>query len=198
MALQITQEEIWKDIEGYEGIYQISNTGKVKSLPKEWWTGRHYIKTPTKILKPSLDRKGYLKITLCKNTHHVTYRLHRLLATAFIPKVENKNFINHVDGNKINNNLSNLEWVTSKENNKHAQDTGLNPARYSQKQKEACKQTGLKNRKNIQMPELGDLYFVKKWSITKIAKYYGHSRDAVNLRLRELKKGGVQWLHNCL
>lgn len=100
-------KEIWKDIEGYEGVYHVSNLGRAKRVT----TGR--------ILKSGKDRGGYLQVDLCKNGKHKTHRIHRLVAQAFIPNPENKPEVNHIDENKTNNMVSNLEWMTAKENSNH-------------------------------------------------------------------------------
>ena len=100
-------KEFWKDIEGYEGIYQVSNLGRVKRVT----TGR--------ILKGCKDRGGYLVVSLSKNGMYKTHKIHRLVAQAFIPNQENKPDVNHIDEDKANNLYSNLEWVTAKENNNH-------------------------------------------------------------------------------
>lgn len=110
--------EIWKDIIGYEGLYQISNFGRVKSFPRRG--------TTTKILKPRINRQGYLLVDLCKNAKSKRFPLHRLVAQAFISNPENKPEPNHEDGNKFNNHVSNLKWVTKSENIQHAMNNGLN------------------------------------------------------------------------
>lgn len=109
--------EIWRKIEGFEK-YEVSNLGRVRSL--------NYRKTKeTKILKLCKDKKGYLKVNLYKSSKHSSKRVHRLVATAFIPNLDNKTQVNHIDGNKQNNTVSNLEWCTCSENNQHAYNTGL-------------------------------------------------------------------------
>jgi len=107
-----TQQEIWKDIKDYEGIYQVSNLGKVKSLDRIDSGGRF---RPEKILKQN-NNKGYLKVTLCKNKSVKYPNVHRLVALAFIPNPDNKLQVNHKDENKKNNCVDNLDWVTAKEN----------------------------------------------------------------------------------
>lgn len=106
--------EVWKDIEGSKGLYQISNFGNVKSL--------NYNHTKTeKQLKPVMHRNGYSVV----NLSGTIYSVHRLVAEAFIPNPDGKLQVNHIDGNKQNNHAFNLEWVTAKENMEHAVQNGL-------------------------------------------------------------------------
>ena len=108
--------ELWKDIEGFEG-YQVSNQGNVRSLKKG--------KEP-KILKPYDNGYGYLKVDLYKNNKQYKKRVHKLVAEAFIPNTtEGKTEVNHINGNKTDNRLINLEFVSRSENIKHAVNTGL-------------------------------------------------------------------------
>ena len=101
-------EEIYKDIEGYEGLYQVSNLGNVKSLKNN--------KTKKeKVLKLAI-RNGYLKVDLCKNNKKKTYNVHRLVAKAFIENNNNYYFVNHKDECRTNNVVENLEWCTQKYN----------------------------------------------------------------------------------
>lgn len=111
------QEEIWKDIPQYEGLYMASNLGRIKSLPKN-----HH---STLILKNKKTKDGYYETSLSKNGKAKFIRTHRLIAFTFIPNIENKPQINHIDGNKLNNNVNNLEWCTVQENKEHAIRTGL-------------------------------------------------------------------------
>lgn len=119
--------EVWKDIKGYEGLYQVSNLGRVKSLKRQRDVNLPYSNTatvPEKILKYGTSQ-GYLAVTLAKNKINKKIRVHKLVALNFIPNPDNKPHINHIDGNKHNNCVNNLEWVTPKENTKHAFDNGL-------------------------------------------------------------------------
>lgn len=114
-------EEIWADIKGYEGLYQVSNLGRVKSLAKIVARGRLQ---GERILKPGIDKTGYQRVNLYKNGKHKRYSVHRLVLTAFKP-VDNMNNldVNHKDEVKTNNTLENLEWMTHKENNNYGTRT---------------------------------------------------------------------------
>ena len=100
--------EVWKDIKGYEGIYAISNYGRVKNIATD------------KILSPVNNSKGYYKVELRKEKIGKRYYIHRMVAEAFLPNPNNKTEVNHRDSNPSNNHISNLEWVSSSENTKHA------------------------------------------------------------------------------
>ena len=122
-----TENEIWKDIKGYEGYYQISNFGKVKSLDRVQINSLGYKrKLIGRILKPSL-RQGYPRIILAKDGDIKHINIHRLVAKHFVKNnnIEENNCVNHIDGNKENNHYSNLEWITSLENSSHASRIGL-------------------------------------------------------------------------
>lgn len=123
--MQTKSREIWKDIKGYEKLYQISNLGRVRSLNHIASKGVKDIMYKGKILKPFLDgKKNYLQVCLSKNNQKKKFLIHRLVAETFIDNFEHKREVNHKDGNKQNNCVDNLEWVTSKENKKHAWENG--------------------------------------------------------------------------
>jgi hypothetical protein len=113
-------KEIWKDIEGYEGYYSISNYGNVKSLERIIKSKNGVIrKRKEMLLKPNIDKDGYYTITLTKNSNPKTFKIHRLVGTAFIDNPNNFPMINHKDENKQNNYFENLEWCDSKYNNNY-------------------------------------------------------------------------------
>jgi len=117
-------DEVWKDIRGYEGRYMISNLGRVKSLPNR-------DRNSVKILSPYENGIEYKMIDLIKDGHQKHARVHRLVAYAFIDNIYDKPYINHMDGNRRNNAVTNLEWCTQKENVRHAHITGLVPHKIS-------------------------------------------------------------------
>ena len=118
-------QEIFKDVEEYEGLYQISNLGRVKSLERETWNGNSFIKHKKRFLRPGNNGRGYQFVNLSKNNIVKRFYVHRLVAKAFLIEQEDKKEVNHINGLKGDNSLKNLEWVSSRENNKHARDTGL-------------------------------------------------------------------------
>ena len=125
--------EIWRDIKGYEGIYQISNKGRVKSL--------NYRRTgKEKILKPGKTKPGYLCISLYKKGEKCKcFSIHRLVAQAFLPNPDNLPIVNHKDENKLNNNVENLEWCNSEYNlNYGNRNERVNIARKKHRKKIVC------------------------------------------------------------
>ena len=110
---------IWKDIEGYEGLYQVSDAGEVRSLDRIT-TGNRNRKINGKVLAKLKTGTGYYRVDLCKNGKTKRHKVHRLVAKAFIENPNNKPFVNHIDNNPLNNNVSNLEWCTASENSLHS------------------------------------------------------------------------------
>lgn len=104
---------VWRDVKGFEGWYQVSSNGIVKSLDRHIVDGR-LIKGKT--LHQYIDRQGYRKVSLCRSGKHYHYFVHRLVAETFIPNKYNLQSINHIDENPANNDVSNLEWCTTKYN----------------------------------------------------------------------------------
>lgn len=108
--------EIWKPVKNYEGYYEISNLGTVRSLERTVKQGKRFIFIKAAIKNHYISKKGYPVVTLCKNGKSVGKYLHVLLAEAFIPNPDNKPFVDHINTNKMDYTLDNLKWVTSKEN----------------------------------------------------------------------------------
>ena len=139
-------EEIWCDVKGYEGLYVVSNWGRVKSLGNDK-------SRKEKILRPQKDGGGYLFVYLCRNGEPKMYKVHRLVLMTFNPCENMKSLqVNHIDEDKTNNHLSNLEWVTPKDNQNH----GTRNKRISEK--------NTNGKKSIPIVQLAlDGKFVKAW-----------------------------------
>ena len=169
--------EIWKDVKGYEGYYQVSNFGRVKSLYREFWSGKdHRIlkKYPEALLKIWLDNGGDEYVTLCKEAKCRKYKVHRLVGEAFIPNPENKPQIDHIDTVRTNNRVGNLRWATRRENN-------LNPItmkRYSDT-KMGDKNPIKKIKKKVLQIDINTNEIIKTWdSAVDAAKEIGvHSSN---------------------
>lgn len=118
----LKQQEIWKDIDGYEGLYQISNLGNVKSLNRFVSCKNNTIKfCEGKLL--NIHKNNYLFVRLCNKSICKTKYIHKLVAQAFIPNPNNYPEVNHKDENKLNNNIDNLEWCTASYNNSYGSRT---------------------------------------------------------------------------
>ena len=105
-------KEEWRSVVGYEGLYEVSNYGRVKSLARVYSNG----KVREEIILKQAEHMGYADVSLCKNSRARHWRVHRLVAMAFIPNPEGKDFIDHIDTNRKNNKVENLRWVTRTEN----------------------------------------------------------------------------------
>ena len=169
------QKEIWKDVPGYEGLYQVSSLGNVKSCSRIRKGGRHNcVRTyKEKQLKTTKSPYGYIYVQLYGENHTKKYFTHRLVALAFIPNLENKPSVNHINGIKHDNRVENLEWVTHSENTKHAFNTNLikikhgedsNNSKLTEKQVlEIRKYQGI-----ISQAKLGEIYGVGQDTICRI------------------------------
>ena len=136
--------EIWKPVAGYEGLYKVSNLGKVKAI--KWHRGNE-----EKEIKPYTTYKGYLRLRLCKNGKGKQFQIHRLVAEAFIPNPENKPYIDHINTDRTDNRVENLRWVTNKENCNNP----ISKQNYSKSNKDKTAVSILQFDKNMK--------FIKKW-----------------------------------
>ena len=127
-------KEEWRDIKGYEGMYQVSNLGRVKSLERvvsylrDGERRYHRVEGKIKVPSKKLNKKHhtpYLSLRLYTNNNGKNCYVHRLVAEAFIENSDNKPTVNHINGDKLDNRVENLEWATHLENNTHAIETGL-------------------------------------------------------------------------
>jgi len=141
--------EQWLPIRGYEGLYEISNMGRVKSVERTVINpsvfGNGNVRTvPERIRKPNI-MKGYHCIALINNKHTKVYRIHRLVMEHFgKPQPSDEYQVNHIDGDKSNNGIDNLEWVTPKENTVHAFNIGLRPKHMPQEVRQKISESGKK------------------------------------------------------
>lgn len=180
------EKEIWKAVAGYEGYYEVSNFGNFRSETRTIIIAGH---PRIRIGKPKRtdckNHKGYAGITFSKEGVMKKYLTHRLVAKAFLPNPENKGTVNHKDGNKLNNHVSNLEWTTHLENVRHAVETGLkkpvNPNKYGNSQGENIHSAKLteedvkfirinssKNGGRMNSVELGRMFEVNKTTIMQV------------------------------
>lgn len=168
--------EEWRPVVGYEGLYEVSNWGALRSLDRVKTNpiaGEHIVKG--KVLNPVKNQKGYLRFILWKDGKKFSAGVHRLVAAAFIPNLHNYPEINHKDGLKDNNYLGNLEWCTTKENIKHSYVTGLRALDHAQGEKNGRSKLSSKQVKEIRnmgntirQIDLAELYGVSQLTISKI------------------------------
>lgn len=137
LSIEPLPNEEWRDVVGYEGLYQVSNLGRVKSLSRRivYKDGREY-NYPSKVIKNQKVSTGYRSVMLYGVNGKKQYYVHRLVAETFIPNPNNLSDVNHKDGCKTNNILSNLEWCSRSDNQKHAYKNGLNWAHMDEAIKE--------------------------------------------------------------
>lgn len=170
-------KEIWKDIKNYEGLYQVSNFGEIKSLERKVKNRNGYVMKKGKILKPSIVANGYLMVNLSKENKRKHFYVHKIVADTFINNENKLSVINHINGNKTNNRVDNLERCTYSHNLKEAFRIGLK------------KPTS----KKVYQYELnGDL--IKEWESVKKAEYTLKIKHISACCLGKRKTcGGYKW-----
>lgn len=159
---------MWKDIKNYEGLYQIDENGNVKSLKRFGYKNR---KVHERILKPCIVGKGYLTVCLRKNGETKRKYIHQMVCQSFVPNLKSMTVVNHIDGNKLNNNYLNLEWCSYSENNQHAYDNALKAkgenfynSKLTQEQVNEIRKLG----KYTTYQKIGDKYGVSKATIRDV------------------------------
>lgn len=122
MSILNTNIELWKPVKNYEGLYEVSTLGRVKRLAHHriHWVNKTVSRFSEKILKSSPNNHNVCNVKLYKNRKGKTFSVHRLVAVAFLSIKDNKDVVNHIDGNRLNNKVSNLEWVNPRENKTHS------------------------------------------------------------------------------
>ena len=168
------KKEIWKPINNFPN-YAVSNRGRVRSCNATVYSRTRKI---SKILKPRISGSGYFKVDLCKNGKYTHCRIHHLVLETFVSKRPTNLVCNHKDGDKLNNNVENLEWITQGENNLHAYRTGLKKAtgpKLTEEEAHQIKQILAKQQGNgpgrghyLTQPEIGKLFNVSHKTISAI------------------------------
>lgn len=176
--------ELWKDIKGFEGAYQVSSLGRVRSLDRKvrnkngfsskkasfitpHWRGRE-----TKGKSPKTNPLRYMSVGLWEKKKQYNFTVHRLVALAFIPNPQEKPEVNHIDGNRENNKASNLEWCTRQENVEHAIKSGLHMP-YGEDHHGAKL-----NWEKVK--EIREKYVPRKYSQHRLAREYGVNQDTIH------------------
>lgn len=177
-------KEIWKDIDGYDGLYQVSNMGRVRVKDRVVKVVRE-VKYKGHILSQSMDKDGYKLVHI----HGKTKKVHRLVAMAFIENPSNSPQINHKDLNKSNNNVNNLEWCTSAENNRHSYihnpDRGRGGTKFG------------KNPNSRSVLQLKDGVIIRKYDSMSRVQEYGFNPGSVSKSVRSGKPyNGYKWRYS--
>jgi len=185
-------KEIWKDIEKYEGIYQISNYGRVKSLPRLIARGSNSFPIKERYLSLTKNNgNGYLICCLCDGSSKKNFYFHRLVAQHFLIKIEGSDVVNHIDANRKNNNVNNLEWVTTKENIHHTiklgrkTDIGVNSPNTHLVESDVIEIYKMAISKKIKQDDIGKLFNITQSAISCIKMRKTH-KETINKYLESL------------
>lgn len=175
-------DEIWLPVVGFEGSYEISSFGRIQSCTRKILTKHgYYIPVKGQALKPKLDKYGYPHIGLCVSRKTKWYTIHRLVAIHYILNPDNKPQVNHIDGNKQNNHMDNLEWCTGRENHEHAAITGLrdNVPRRGEK-------SNLAKLNQIQVDEIRRDYNKKTCNLECLSNRYGVAVSTISVIINHI------------
>lgn len=162
--------EMWKDVPGYEGLYQVSNLGRVKSLPRMVHVRNGNAMRPERIIRGGTFSNDYKFVCLRKDGVNQNHSIHRLVARAFLLNPENLPEVNHIDGNKQNNRVENLEWCDRKRNLQHAIEIGLIESQ--------CK---IRRKVTVECGE----HIVTFKTMSDCSKFFGFKRGWLNSQIRK-------------
>ena len=165
--------EKWLPVIGYDGYYEVSNFGNVRSVRYDHNGQLIY----SRLLKPAVKQRGYLGVVLCKQGYTSNHLVHRLVAIAFLPNPNDLPEVNHKDGNKLNATVDNLEWCSSSENLHHAYNTGLKH----------------KKGKAVVCIETGELFDSVKSANEAMGVTHYHIADVCNNRNKHKTACGYRW-----
>ena len=184
------KNEIWKPIEGYEGLYEVSNLGRIRSLDRlDVYKGKYKRYFKGKMLNPTFYRGGYLQVQLSKNGKVKVCKLHRLVAQTFLPNPDNLPVVNHKDEDKTNNCVDNLEWCTQQYNINY----GTRNERHKQKM---IGRTGKKNHSSKPINQYTkEGKFVKYWeSAGSVERVFGYRHENICKNLKGIYKSAYGYI----
>lgn len=195
MEDKIEVGEVWKDIKGYEGLYKVSNLGRIKSIQRKVKYQNSERNVNERIKKTFVGNQGYERVELSKDGKNKKYSVHRLVANAFLDEINDNLEVNYIDGNKLNNCIKNLEWCTRSQNERHAYYVGL--AKNTQKQRETVKKYCHENKIKPIIQLDVSFNFIKEWkSATEVEKTLGIGRKNISQCItgRSKTAGGYVWV----